>query len=410
MAQSFNREVKILFEDILENFDKDLTMSKSASQYTPDASGMQRQGDTFWRPQPMIADVIDGMDITGQYDELNQLSVPSTLSHVKNVAWSLNAKELRDDWYRTEQARAARQRLAAQVEQSLALNVAMTGANVVKRGTLTGYSDVAECDAVLTEIGVPMDNRHFFFNARDYNTISGTLAGKETLTGRPERALSENYVGRYAGFDTYKTDVMPRLAAEGAGTITVVGYDQARTPASTSTAVTGEVANVDNRYMDLTVNSTTGVVAGDAFTIPGVYKVHMITKETLATLFTFRVIEVVSASVLKVSAIIDSGVYQNVSAAPAHGATLTFLNTVAAQTNVFWHGSPVEVIHGRLGLNDLRGGGLDIMTGTTDQGVQIAMIKQGSIDNITQKYRFVIFYGTNNLNPNMNGIMLANQT
>ena len=162
--------------------------------------------------------------------------------------------------------------------------------------------------------------------------------------------------------------------------------------------------------MNLTVSSTTNVVAGDCFTIAGVYKCHMITKETLPTLFTFRVIEVVSSTVLKITALIDSGAYQNVSAAPAHGAALVFLNTVAGQPNVFWHGDSVEVLHGRLGLEELRGGGLDIMTATTEQGVQIALVKQGSINSLVQKYRWVIFYGTSNKNPLMNGIMLSGQS
>ena len=411
MAGSFGREVKILFEDVIENFDKDLSLSMKCGQFTPDAKGMQRQGDVFWRPVPMISEITDGMTLVdGDFDDLLGLQVPGTLSHVKNVPWKLDAKELRDDFYRKQQAKSARQRLAAQIEESIATNVAMTGSQVVKRGTLTGYADLAECDAVLNEIGVPMDGRDFFFNARDNNAVAATLAGKETIQGKTERAMNRNYIGQFAGFDTYKTDVLPRLTAAAGSGITVVGYDQALTPAATSTASSGEISNVDNRYMNLTVSSTTGVVAGDCFTIADVYKVHLITKTVLPTLFTFRVIEVVSATVLKVTALIDSGPYQNVDAAPAHGASLTFLNTVAGQVNAFWHGESIEVIHGRLGLEELRGGGLDIMTATTDQGVQIALVKQGSINALQQKYRWVIFYGTSNKNPLMNGIMLSGQS
>ena len=412
MAGSFGREVKILFEDVVENFDKDLSLSLNCSQYTPDAKGMQRQGDTLWRPVPDISEITDGMTLVdGDFDDLLGLQVPATLSHVKNVPFKLDAKELRDDFYRKQKAQSARQRMAAQVEQSIATLVSYSGAQVVKRGTLTGYADLAECDAVMTEIGIPMDNRHFFLNARDNNSVAGTLAGKETIQGKTERAMNKNFIGEFAGFNTFKTDVLPNIAAAaGGGAITVVGYDQALTPAATSTASTGEISNVDNRYMNLTVSSTSGVVAGDCFTITGVYKVHLITKETLPTLFTFRVMEVVNGTTLKVTALIDSGPYQNVTAAPAHGAGLTFLNTVAGQPNVFWHGDSVEVLHGRLGLEELRGGGLDIMTATTEQGVQIALVKQGSINSLVQKYRWVIFYGTSNKNPLMNGIMLSGQT
>jgi len=36
-------------------------------------------------------------------------------------------------------------------------------------------------------------------------------------------------------------------------------------------------------------------------------------------------------------------------------------------------------------------------------------MKQANIDTVTQRYKFSIFYGTANLNPQMNGILLANQ-
>ena len=216
MAGSFGREVKILFEDVIENFDKDLSLSLNCSQYTPDAKGMQRQGDQLWRPVPDISEITDGMTLVdNDFDDLLGLQVPATLSHVKNVPFKLDAKELRDDFYRGQKAKSARQRLAAQIEQSVATNVAMTGSQVVKRGTLTGYADLAECDAVLTEVGVPMDNRHFFFNARDNNSVAGTLAGKETIQGKTERAMNKNYIGEFAAFSTYKTDVLPNIAAAG---------------------------------------------------------------------------------------------------------------------------------------------------------------------------------------------------
>ena len=160
MAGSFGREVKIMFEDVIENFDKDLALSTNCSQFTPGAKDMQRQGDVFWRPAPMISTTTDGLALVdGDFDDLLGLQVPGTLSHIKNVPIQLDAKELRDEFYRKQKAKSARQALAAQIETSVATNVAMTGSQVVKRGTLTGYADLAECDAVFNEVGVPMGDR-----------------------------------------------------------------------------------------------------------------------------------------------------------------------------------------------------------------------------------------------------------
>lgn len=408
MANSFNKEEVVLFEKVLERFEKELILSRNCSRHTPDATGMQRQGDVFWRPQPFIAEVVDGMDISGQYKDLKQLSVPATLSHIKNVPWSLDARELRDDWYMNEQSRAAAQSLSAQVEMSVARNVAMTGAHVVTRGALEGYKDLAACGTSLTSIGVPRDNRSHFLDTQDYNDIAANLAARQTVQGKTQTALEDASIGRYAGFGTYDVDIMPRLLAAEGGVITVDGANQVLTPASTSTAGTGEVSNVDNRTMLLTVAaSTANIKAGDAFSIEGVNRVHLITKEDTGRPFTLRVHEVVNGTTLRVTALIADGPYQNCTAAPATGAAITWLNEDDAPVNVFWQGSSVEVVAGRLAADQLRG--MDVMNGTTDNGVQLVMARQGQIDDFTQKYRWTIFYGTSNLQPLFNGIMLGNQ-
>lgn len=410
MANAFNKNEVVMFDKVLEKFQKDLVISQNCSRFSPPETDMQRQGDTFWRPMPFIAETVDGLDIAGQYKSLTQLSVPASLSTIKNVPWELDVKEMRDSWYMEQESEAAAQGLSAAVETAIATNVAYTGARVVKRGALTGYPDLAECQSVFTETGVPRGMRKMALNTRDNQAVAGVLAGKETMAGRPEAATAESAIGRrFAGFDTWDVDYLPSLhAAGGGGGITVVGYDQALTPAATSTAASGETSNVDNRYMNLTVSSTTGVVAGDCFTITGVNSVHLITKTDTGQLFTFRVIQVVNGTTLKVTALIDSGPYQNVTAAPAHGAGLTFLNTVAGQVNVFWHQRSIEVIGGNLPVERLAG--MEVMKGRTDNGIQLVMAKQGGIDNYKQKYRWSIFFGTVNLNPLMNGIMLSGQS
>lgn len=410
MPNTFSEADQDLFEDLVEGFDKDLALSGAASTFIPDPEGLQNSGDQFWRPMTMNAETFDGLDITGQNSDIMQLMVPGTLSHIKSVRWKLNALEMRNKTYRKKQAMAARKALGAKIEMALAQNVAFTSANVVKRGALTGYSDISECGTVLTEIGVGRDDRHLFLGTRNYSTMAGSLAGKESVTGSSEAALRDGYVGKYSNFETYDVDVMPSLPAYAGGVITVVGAGQSHVPAVSSIAVSGEESKVDNRFMLMTFDDTTGAAEGDAFTLPDVFKVHDTTKEVLPTLFTYRIIKVVNGTTLKVSAAIASGPFQNVSVAPTNGSSLTFLNTVTSQVNVFWQGDSVEVIHGRLGLDELRGGGLEVMVGETSQGIQIAMLKQGNMDGGYQAYRFIIFFGTCNKNPHHNGVMLAGQS
>ena len=377
---------------------------------------MQRQGDTFWRPVPYIAETVDGMDITGLYGDLKQLSVPGSLSHIKNVPWKLDAKEMRDDWYMKQQAIAAGQALSASVETAIATNIAFTGSLCVKRGALSGYDDLAEAQTRMTEIGVPRSMRKFSFNARDNAKVASNLASRETINQRPDAALNESNIGRrLAGFDVLNSDILPRLtAAVNSGAVTINGADQVLTPASTSTAGSGEVSNVDNRWQNLVIEKTSGTTfkAGDRFVIAGVNHVHLITKEDTGQEFTLVVESVVAqaatSATLRVTAMIDSGPYQNVSAAPADDAVITLLNTASALTNVFWHQGSVEIIGGQLAVDGM--GGMLVQKGTTDNGITVCMFRQSNIDDLVQKYRFTTFFGTVNLNPLMNGVLLGGQS
>lgn len=410
MAHEYPKEIHNAFEEIVEGFDKDLVMSSTASKKRPDAKQMHRAGDVFWRPQPMIEQVSDGLDSTGDTNDLKGLFVPASLSHIKRVVWDFDSLQLRDKFYLEQETKAARQALAAAVEEAVAQNVAMSGGHVITRaGALTGYDDLALAEASLTEIGVARDSRSFFFNTRDKIGVASNLASRQTLNSKPESAMEESMIGMFAKFRTYDVDLLPQLTAAAATGVTVNGANQGHTVTPSRELGTGEVQNVDNRYQNLTVSSTAGAKAGDAFTLAGVNRVHMITKQDTNQLFTNRIIEVVNGTTLKVLAMIPTGKYQNVSAAPADSTPLVFINTTDAQTNVFWKGNSVELLGGRLAVDEMRD--LSPLMGTTDNsGIQIVMLKQSDIDPVTVRYKFLIFFGTANLNPMMNGIMLSNQS
>ncbi|MFK5283581.1 P22 phage major capsid protein family protein, partial [Lacticaseibacillus paracasei] len=72
-------------------------LSKLVNVYRPGNAMMERTNDVIWRPQPYIAtsqNRVVGTPINSR--DMTQLSVPSTLGFAKNVPYSLNAKELRD--------------------------------------------------------------------------------------------------------------------------------------------------------------------------------------------------------------------------------------------------------------------------------------------------------------------------
>lgn len=409
MANEYPKEIQVAFEKVVEGFDKELTLSSNVSKFNPDPKQMHREGDETWLPQPMIEVVGDGIDTTGVSNDTQRLVVPCSLGQVKHVVADFDSLELRDDNSLDGWVEASKQALSAAVETATAQRVAMTGAHVVTRpGALTGYDDLALCEASLTEIGVAKGSRFMALNTRDKIGVASNLAARQTINSKPESAMEESRIGRFAKFDTYDADVMPVIPAATATGVTVSGAGQTHTTVASIETADGAKRNVDNRYFNLTVNSTVDVKAGDAFTIEGVNRVHLITKEDTGQLFTFRVRSVVSATVLEVTALIATGKYQNVSAIPADGADLTFINSGSAQANVFWHKDSVKLISGNLAVDKMKD--LSPMTARTKgSGIQIVMLKSSSIDTVDMRFKFLMYFDVNNMNPLMNGILLSNQ-
>ncbi len=422
MANAFSKEERVAFEDILEGFQDALVLSRNVSVYNTDSEMMERANDTIWRPQPYIAQSFSGTDMTSNFKDFTQLAVPATLGYSKSVPWTLTAKELRDALQEGRLGDAAKQKLASDINVALMTVAAQQGTLVVKRtSAASGFDDVAQADALMNEQGVQAFDRYLALSTRDYNGMASNLAARQTLTGKPLTAYDKAYVGMVAGFETYKLDYATRLTAAAGTTVTVNGANQYYTPKATSTAATGETSNVDNRYQNLTIAVTSGTVkVGDCFTIAGVNALHHITKEDTGQLKTFRITGIVSGSggsgVVTISPpIISAGgstdaelEYKNVSATPANGAAITFLNTAAANVNPFWQKDALEILPGRYAVPT--DAGTAVMRASTDQGIELVMQKFYDINTMKTKYRLDTLFGVVNKQPEMSGIILFSQT
>lgn len=422
MANAFNKEERVAFENIIEGFQDALVLSRNVSIYSTSSTEMERSGDTIWRPQPYIAQSFTGTDMTANFKDYIQLSVPATLGFSKAVPWTMTAKELRDALQEQRLGDAAKQKLASDINVALMNVAANQGTLVVKRTVAaTGFDDIALADSLMNEQGVQAFDRYCALSSRDYNNMASNLAGRGTMQGKPTTAYEKAYVGNVAGFETYKLDYANRLTAAAGVTVTVNGANQYYTPKATSTAGTGEVSNVDNRYQNLTITVTSGTVkVGDCFTIAGVNAAHHITKQDTGQLKTFRVTAIVSggggSGVVQISPPIISGggstdaelEYQNVTATPANGAAITWMNTASANVNAFWQKDALELLPGRYAVPE--DAGTAVMRATTDQGIEVVFQKFYDINTMKTKYRLDTLFGVVNKQPEMSGIILFSQT
>ncbi|MCJ8918089.1 P22 coat protein - gene protein 5 [Acinetobacter baumannii] len=418
MSNSFSKEERVAFEDMLEGFQDQLVLSKLVNKYRMSDVEAERSNNTIWRPMPYIATSYDGMDQTGNFKDKTQLSVPATIGYKKSSPWILDAQELRDQLQENRLGDAAKQKLASDINVAVTKVASLQGTLVVKRtGAATGFDDVALADAIMNEQGIPMNDRRIALATRDYNSMAGDLAKRQNVVGKVQTAYDRAYIGDVAGFDAFKLDYSERLGAATATGVTIGAANQFYVPKATSTAASGEVGNVDNRYQTITVAVTGGALKeGDAFTITGVESVHQITKQATGQLKTFRIVKVNSPTSVVISPAIISAQggseaekqYQNVSATPANGAVITMLNTATAYANPFWHRDAIELIPARYAVPT--NAGAAVLRATTDQGIELVFQKQYDINTMKTKYRLDTMFGVVMVNPEMAGIELFNQT
>lgn len=423
MANSFSKEERVAFELILEGFHDQLVLSKAAHIYNTDQVTMERTSDVIWRPQPYISQSFDGMDQTANFRDYTQLAVPATIGYSKSVPWKMTAKDLRDALQEQRLGQSARQKLASDINVAVTNIACLQGTLVVKRtSAASGFDDVALCEAIMNEQGVDMDDRYLALSTRDYNGMASNLqtASRSFGNNKSDDAFERAHVGRVASFDTLKLDYTRRITAAAGGSITISTADAGLNnyiPRATSTAVTGERNNVDNRYQTVTVSATAGVVAGDCFTIAGVEAVHHITKQSTGQLKTFRVISVTNGTTMVISPPIisdqvanpASAIYKNVEVTSKSAtAAITWLNTAAGYINPFWHKDAIEILPGRYAVP--ADAGTAVMRATTEQGIELVMQKWYDINTMDIKYRVDTLFGVCNKQPEMTGLILFGQS
>ena len=427
MSNSFSKEERVAFEDILEGFNDALVLSRNVSIYNTDGSMMERTNNVIYRPQPYIAQSYDGMDQTNNFTAYTQLAVPATLGFQKSVPFILDALELRDALQEGRLGEAAKQKLASDINISIMNVAAAQGSLVVTVNTAAGdYDDVALCDSIMNEQGVQSFDRYLALSSRDYNGIAGNIAGGATGGGasrsfagtKSNTAFERSFVGMVAGFETYKLDYANRLTARtGSNTTmsTLAAANNYYVPVATSTAATGETQNVDNRFQTVTVTSTTDLRVGTPFEISGVEAVHHITKQGTGFAKTFRVVSITNSTTCVITPPIISAQggtdaelqYQNCIVTPNASATMTRLNSTTAPINCFWQKDALEILPGRYAVPS--DAGVAVMRASTDQGIELVMQKQYDVNTMKTKYRLDTLYGVVNKQPEMSGILLFNQ-
>jgi len=418
MANDFSQTVDIFFEQVVQGFEAANVSSRNVSMYKPEVGALALSGQTFHRPMPLMLETADGRDVSAAYKDMVELTVPSTLteSHLRNVPVSLTGVQLNNPHIMKNAVDSAVIQLSNKLDTLVADKIATYGTLVVTSGTnIDTYDEAAEADAIMLEQQASKGMRVMLLNPRMAKNLAGDLAGRQTMTGAPMSAYERSTLPPIAGFDTFRSDYGKTITGSALTGDLVAGANQNYTPVSKD----ANDLPVDNRTMTLTVDDgaagATGLVAGDCFTIAGVYSVGHINKQSTGQLKTFRVISAGTNDVVIAPAIIPADgtgaqvAYANVNTTPADNAAITILNTTTKPASVFYEKGAVEIVHAELDTSSFEADGKKIRRAITDSGVQIIMMSDSNIDTLVTKYRMFIWANVEVLNYELAGVMLEAQ-
>lgn len=417
MANSLTKVEQIAWEKGCEAFQNINVFANNVDVYKPDSGQAELAGQTIRFPYKNQIESSTGLDVTSEIDDVIDLTVPVSLSssHIKNATFNLNVQQSNVDRRISDNIDASVRKLSSDISKQIADKIIDQGTLWAGETTaLTNYTHFASAGTMLSEVESQAGEKYMYMPSRTAQGLSNELGMRQTDNSRDLGVYATGSLPSINNFMTYDAGSLKQIGAEVAVTVVVNGADQDVDPKAYNSDVTLAQPDVDDvRYQTLTVTNTSGSLTnGDVFSIAGVNRVGNDSKIDSGQLMTFKVISGGGTTSVTISpAIVAAGAYQNVSAAPANGAAITAHNTVAANPTVFTTKDAVTLFASDLNWESLDGSaGVILDTYTTDSGLQVAFIKQGSALTGIVTHRFSVWCNPNVVKPMSCGGILPLQT
>jgi hypothetical protein len=266
---------------------------------------------------------------------------------------------------------------------------------------INSFADFGKAPQRLTEMAVPSGERVGVLSPADKWGLLGSLTSLN-IQGTNKNALERAKLPMIGDVDLYETqNVQVHTVGVATGTPLVNGANQ------NVTYATAKDTNTQSLITDGWTNSTTGILkAGDVFTIAGVYAINPVTKAVMSYLQQFVVLADADSgastgpSTLSIApAIITSGAYQTVSAAPADDAAITVLGTGAGKypQNLVLHPKAFALVMVPMELPE----GAVKAHRETYKGLSVRVIPYYDGTNDVGNWRLDILYGVKAIYPDL---------
>ena len=417
MANSLTKVQQIAWEAGCDAFENMNVFANNVEVYKPDSGYAELAGQTIRIPVANQIESSTGLDVSSSISDVSDLTVPITLaaSHIKNATFNLNVQESNVDRRTSDNVLASVRKIGSDISKSIADKIIDQGTLWAGETTaLTTYNHFASAGTMLSEVEAQSYDKFMYMPSRTAQGLSNELGMRATDNSRDMRAYGAASLPDIAGFQTFDAGLLKKVPVEQNTTIVVNGANQDSDPKAYDSDVTLSAPSIDDsRYQVLNITTTTGEMTdGDIFTIANVFRVGQDSKTVSDKLMTFRVISGGETDAITISpAIIASGAYQNVDSIPASGAAIVSVNTVSAAPTVFTTKGAVRLFASDLNWSSLEDSASVVLdTYTTDSGIQVAFIKQGSALTGVVTHRFSAWCNPNVVEPTKCGGILPSQS
>ena len=330
--------------------------------------------------------------------DIQEAIVPVTINNRQHVGFDITDEDLslKIEDANERYIKPAMEELAQVVESAIAAVYTEIPNLVGTPGTTPStFLDIANATAELSKLGVPLSDRHAFWDSESTVSLSNGLKGV-FVQDTANTAIEEASFGRYAKFDNYESNSLStHTVGVATGTPLVNGASQ------NVTYLTAKDTDTQTLITDGWTNDTAGILlAGDIITIAGVNSVNRRTREDTGDLQTFTVINDAAsgattgpATLTIAPPIITSGPYQTVTAAPVNDAAITVKTGTGGSSyrqNMAWHRNAITMAFVPLDVADA-GTGVK-QSRENFKGISITTTRFFSGTSMTMSYRFDILF------------------
>jgi hypothetical protein len=270
--------------------------------------------------------------------------------------------------------------------------------------TLSSYKSFIKGPQRLDEMAVPTP-RASCLSPADFYGMASSFTGLY-VPDVAKTALEKSKLPMVGNTDCYSSqNVINYTVGSYAGTPVISSTASAN--GVTNTGVTTYQASMNTNQTSILVDGLTAGATlnqGDVFTIAGVYAINPVTRQQLPYLQQFVVSAPVTATgnadaIVIAPAIITSGQYQTVSAAPAQNAALTFMGAAGASypQNLVFHENAFALCMVPMELPE----GAVKKARQSYNGLSIRVICDYDIVNDINMWRLDILYGVKPIYPDL---------